>query len=70
MLSQGDSPLQDWAATTRTLIDEGIRCPACMDEEMLSSVTVYWVSHVPRGRVLQCACTEGHEFEEVVEDGS
>ena len=43
-----------------------IRCPACMDQEMLSNVTVYWISNVEDAKVLQCACDRGHEFEEAV----
>jgi len=57
---------QDWAATKEHLYGD-IRCPSCMDEEMLSNVTVYWVSHGKGGSVLRCACDRGHEFEEVIE---
>ena len=53
---------QDWAATNETMFGD-MRCPICMDEEMLSEVTAFWVSHVEGGRVLSCACNRGHEFE-------
>lgn len=60
----------DWAATMKTMFDD-IRCPRCMDEQMLSKVTVTWISNVEGGKVLQCACNRGHEFEhEVIVDGA
>jgi len=64
--------MQDWAATKKHMYED-LRCPRCMDDEMLSQVTVYWVSHGKDGAVLQCCCDRGHEwdeFEEVVEDAS
>ncbi len=57
----------DWAATIKSMFQD-IRCPQCMDDEMLSEVTVFWVSHVKGGQVLRCACTRGHEFTKEVVD--
>ena len=58
----------DWAATKEHMFGD-IRCPRCMDDEMLSKVTVFWTSQVEGGKVLKCACTRGHEFTHEVVDG-
>lgn len=58
----------DWRGGFGLDKEENIRCPTCMDEQMLSQVTVYWVSHVEGGKVLHAACDRGHEFEHGVVD--
>lgn len=60
---------QDWAATKEHMYGD-IRCPSCMDDEMLSDVTVFWISRSGSNAVLRCCCSQGHEFEETVEDAS